>query len=86
MGNLKNKALKNDDKTKKFTLKASEIEALKEYRAIAQQALDQTLQTLTSVFLHHIAVDRLGYSQETELSFALDLESKQDNITISVLK
>lgn len=86
MGTIKDKALKkNNGSEKKYTLTETEIDALMQYRQVAQQNLDQLLQHLTSVYLHSVAVARFGYAPNTNLGFKLDLESAEDNITITNL-
>ena len=84
MGKIKDKAL-NAPNEKKFTLTESEIDTLMQYRAIAQQELDQMLQRMTSVYLDRIAKTRFGYAQNCNLGYALQLDQKQDNITVTNL-
>jgi hypothetical protein len=84
VGQIKDKAL-NKPNEKKFTLTEGEINTLMQYRQVAQQDLDRLLQDLTSVYLHSIATGRLGYATNCNLGFALNLDSPQDNITITNL-
>ena len=82
MGKIKDKMLGSE---KKYTLNENEIDVLMQYRGVAQRNLDQMLQQLTSVYLHSVATDRLGYADNSQLQFKLDLESTQNNITITEL-
>jgi len=82
MGRIKDKVL-NTPTGKKFTLTESEIDTLMQYRAIAQQELDQMLQRMTSVYLDGIAKTRFGYAANCNLGYALALDKAQDNITIT---
>ncbi len=82
MGVIKNKALKGE---KKFTLSEEEINTLMQYRSVAQLNLDRMMQEMTSVYLHSIATSRFGYTSGAQLSYALDLESPKENLTITTL-
>ena len=80
MGKLRDKLVGGSDKT--FTLSPEQIRTLNEYRHVAQQSLDMMLQQLTSVYLQEVAETKFGYSPGAKLGFKLELDKKQDNITI----
>ena len=87
MGNLKNKALKNEKTNeKKFTLDQKQLHTLLTYRAIAQRQLDNMLQEITTYNLYDIAINQYGYESDCVLEFKLDIESKQDNLIITEIQ
>lgn len=85
MGSIKNKAYKNDNESK-HTLTEAQINTLMQYRQVAQNGLDKTLQEITSVYLHEVAVNSLGYPPNSKLGFRLALDQSEDNITITSLE
>lgn len=83
MGNLKDKALETSEDDQEHQLTDKEFNYVKLLNAVLQY--NTLKQQIMSGFLQYVATTRLGYPDDANLRFELDLDSDSKILRLSVI-